>query len=84
MKKAITIGAIILLAFALVPFEGLTEEDGAVDVTVWDDDGDFGDWSDPIDNITEESEEYGGTGSGNEPDADAITAGGGDGTGRFD
>ncbi|MFC1570905.1 hypothetical protein ACFL4E_03915, partial [Candidatus Omnitrophota bacterium] len=74
----------IIMVFAAYPGLSMADDDGAVDVTVWDDDGDFGDWSDPMDNITEESGEYGGTGSGREPDADVIEAGGGDGTGRFD
>ena len=85
MKKIIILSMTVMLMLgAGILLSAEETSDGAMDVTVWEEGDDIESWSDPIDNVTEESEEYGGTGAGNEPDADAIIAGGGDGTGRFD
>lgn len=83
MRKILILAAIVALMASACAYAVHAEEEKDSDVTVWVEDDYEGIGAEPMDNITQESEWYGGTGSG-EPDADAIEAEGGDGSGRFD
>ena len=83
MNKLIICAMAIMIMFSVCSFPALAEEEKASDVSVWVEDDYEGVGAEPLDSISEESEWYGGTGSG-EPEADTIEAAGGDGTGRFD
>ncbi|MFC1548811.1 hypothetical protein ACFL5E_02510 [Candidatus Omnitrophota bacterium] len=74
--------AIMTLMVIMCFSTAMAEEDGSAGVSVWVDDGGPDVWGDAMDE-TEESRWYGGTGRG-EPEADAIEAAGGDGTGEYD
>ena len=82
MKKFFIAGMVVVFACMACGVAAMAEEDASVGIGVAVEG--YGDdmWGDPMDE-TEESEFDGGLGRG-EPDADAIEAAGGDGTGEYD
>jgi hypothetical protein len=82
MKKAIVVCLIAGFMLGAAHLAAIAEEETSAGVGVSFEEYGYDMWGDPGDE-TGESEWDGGIGRG-EPDADAIVAAGGDGTGRYD